>query len=74
MIGTTSRTINEECTKAKKKAEQKHKNLKTKKPIENKDEQEMKEKVEEKPLKSAEEEKKSEKKDTGLKAMFSWLK
>lgn len=60
--------------KAKKKAEQKHKNLKTKKPIENKDEQEKKEKVEEKPLKSAEEEKKSEKKDTGLKAMFSWLK
>ena len=51
-----------------------NKNLKTKKPIENKDEQEKKEKVEEKPLKSAEEEKKSEKKDTGLKAMFSWLK
>lgn len=59
--------------KAKKKAEQKHKNLKTKKPIENKDEQEKKEKVEEKP-KAANSDQKKKQDHKVLKHIFPWMK
>jgi len=59
--------------KAKKKAEQKHKNLKTKKPIENKDEQEKKEKIEEKP-KAANSDQKKKQDHKVLKHIFPWMK